>query len=185
MVFRVADTFKNPASGANAQRGFPAPGSGAQISGDPITGSSYVPQVPTRPIKGRRSWFDIYTGSNPQRGFPSPENEDQKRPKGLMNNIPAVGGLPLEVYTPYYSRGAAAFVENYGKTLVNPIGNGVQVNHRPQASYGGAGQYFNGAIWWTNQVIPTSIPMQGLNSPDELAAILSGLEVQGVVRTTG
>jgi len=91
--------------------------------------------------------------------------------------------MPVE--TPYYDRGAAAVVQNYGKVLENPIGAGIVALSRPQASYGGAAQYDYGALWWTSQAIPTSINLQGLTDPEALNEILGSVAVQAVVRTTG
>lgn len=102
-----------------------------------------------------------------------------------MPNAPPIFGGVYQHYTPYYDRGAAAFVPNFGYVLYNPIGAGIPALHRPQASYGPAAQYADGAIWWATQVIPTSVNLQGLTDPEELAAILSPLQIQGVVRTTG
>lgn len=102
----------------------------------------------------------------------------------MPNKPPIFGGVDYH-YTPYYDRGAAAYVPITGKLLYNPIGAGIVVNHRPQASYGPAGQYADGAIWWASQAIPTSVNLQGLTSPDELANLLDDIQIQAVVRTTG
>ena len=102
-----------------------------------------------------------------------------------MPNTPPAYGLPIFVETPYYDRGAAAFVPNFGKVLTNPIGAGVVALHRPQASYGPSAEYENGALWWVSQAVPTSIGLQGLTDPDTLAALLGQTSVQAVVRTTG
>ena len=183
MVFKLARTYDDPSQGSNAQRGFPAPGAGAQRTGsDPLTMNAATAPTPVRQAKGRRSFWKPAAPSNAQRGMPEAENPDQARPAGSMPNIPATGGLPLEVYTPYFSRGAGAYVENYGKVLVNPIGAGVQVLDRPQASYGPSSEYYNGVIWWTSQAIPTSIPMSSLTSPEELAALLGAMNVQAAMR---
>jgi len=109
-------------------------------------------------------------------------SEGQMRPAGSMPNEPPIYGNSIPVYTPYYSRGAAAFVQNYGKVLTNPVGAGIVANYRPQASYGSAAEYHNGAIWWTNQTIPTSIGMNGLTSPQVLEALLGMVNVQAAVR---
>jgi hypothetical protein len=102
-----------------------------------------------------------------------------------MTNIPPQFGGNIAVETPYYSRGADAFVQNYGKVLYNPIGAGVQALSRPQASYGPSGQYIEGEIFWTSQVIPTSINLQSLTDPAELAALLDPLTVYAVARVNG
>jgi hypothetical protein len=101
-----------------------------------------------------------------------------------MPNVPPIFGGVYQHETPYYSRGAPAYVPNFGYVLTNPIGAGVVARYRTQASYGPAAQYANGAIWWTSQVVPTSINLQGLTNPDELAQLLDSVTVQAVVRTT-
>lgn len=181
-MFKLSLTNKTPSQGASAQRGFPAPGSGAQRSGDPSNNPpAPIAAVPLRPTKGRRTFFRPATGQNAQRGTPG-VNDAQRRPAGSMPNKPPVWGEAIEVYTPYYSRGAAAYVQNYGKLLTNPIGAGIAVNHRPSASYGPSAQYINGAIWWTSQAVPTSVGLNGLTSPAVLGALLNRMTVQAVVR---
>jgi hypothetical protein len=189
-MFKVSDTFKNPTRGGNAARGFPSPGAGAQLTGDPMFDTPIDPYgeqttTPSRPTKGIFSWLFPSKPASEQRGFPEPEGDMQERVVGSMPNSPHVFGGVYQNYTPYYSRGAAAFVPNFGRVLYNPIGAGVVAKHRTQASYGKAGQYANGAIWWSNKIVPTSIHMQGLNSPQEIADLLSTLEIQAVIRTTG
>jgi hypothetical protein len=183
-MFKVASTFSDP---VGSQAGFPAPGSGAQYTGA-LPGVANPPVVegpPARPTKGFRSWADPATPESEQRGFPSPLSWFQRRPKGSMPNKPPVfGGVDYNV-TPDMDRGASAYVPITGKVLTNPIGAGVYAAHRPQASYGPAGQYADGAIWWTSQAIPTSVNLAGLASPEELATILDGIQIQAVVRTTG
>lgn len=181
-LFKPTNTYEKPSA---SQSGMATPGAGAQY-----TGFESVPNDPSiwearRPTKGLRSWLFPQSSAGEQRGFPAPGDAGQNRPAGSMPNDPPVFGGVYMHETPYYDRGAAAFVPNFGKVLSNPIGAGVVALHRPQASYGGAAQYANGAIWWTNQIVPTSINLQGLTDPDELAAILSATEVQAVVRTTG
>ena len=187
MVFKLSNTFANPGDGANAQRGYPAPGAGAQTTGRGTPPQSASIWKPAHPIQGRRTWGQ--GPSNPvgdqQRGFPSPLSPAQARPAGAMPNHPIPYGLPNPVVGPYWDAGAAQVVQNFGKVLTNPIGAGVVALHRPQASYGGAAEYKNGALWWVSQAVPTSIPTQGLTSPAVLAALLGNMNVQAVVRTTG
>lgn len=183
MVFKLARTFANPTQGAGAARGFPAPGDGEQTIGDFTPAPDESAWQAIRPIKGRKTWRDPVR--DVQQGFPSVEDQAQRRPMGSMPNRPPAYGLNIPVTTPYFSRGAAATVQNYGKIFTNPIGAGVVALHRPLPSYGSAGQYVNGAIWWTSQAIPTSFRLQGLNDPDALAAVLGPINVQAVVRTTG
>lgn len=184
-LFKPKATFSNPGA---SQSGFPSPGQGAQTTGDPTYASVYqapVAQEPARPTKGFRSFFGASSPRGGQQGFPAPEDAAQARPAGSMPNEPPIFGGVIQHYTPYYSRGAAAFVPNFGYMLTNPIGAGIVALHRPQASYGGAAQYENGALWWTNQIIPTSTHLQGLTNPAELEALLGTLNVEAVVRTTG
>jgi len=183
MVFKLARTFAKPAAGANAQRGFPEPGAGAQTSGDYEPEPAVVPWQSEHPTKGRRTFLDILFGANEQRGFPDPLSDNQRRAKGEMPNTAIVDGLPVPVYTPYFSRGAAAYVQNYGKVLTNPIGAGVVAMNRPQASYGPAGVYQAGQVFWTSQAVPTSVNLTGLTSPAQLEALLGNINVQAVVRT--
>jgi hypothetical protein len=183
MVFKLALTYKDPSQGANVQRGFPAPGSGAQLSGPPSQARQpdIVPR-PNRPTKGIRSWFMPSSPSGEQRGMAPAGTAAQMRPNGSMPNVPPIYGQNIPVYTPYYSRGAAAFVQNYGKVLTNPIGAGIVANNRPQASYGPSSEYHNGMIFWTSQAVPTSVGMNGLTSPQVLAALLGRMNVQAAVR---
>jgi hypothetical protein len=182
MVFRLSNTFKEPAQGSNAQRGFPTPGAGNQTVGVYTPPPVQTPWESDRPTKGIRSWFKPAAPVSGQRGFPEAQNLAQHRPPNSMPNIPPTSGEAIEVWTPYYSRGTAAWVPNFGKVLYNPIGAGVVANHRTQASYGPAAQYIDGALWWTSQVTPTSIDMTGLTSPETLQAILGNTMVQAVVR---
>lgn len=182
-MFKLALSFQGPAQGANVQRGFPAPGAGAQTSGGP----SNLPQNdtlirPVRPSKGIRTWFKPSSASGEQRGMAPAQSPAQMRPAGSMPNTAPIYGRNVEVETPYYSRGAAAFVQNYGTVLTNPIGAGIVANYRTQASYGPSSEYHNGSIWWTSQAIPTSIGTQGLANPGVLAALLGMVNVQAVVR---
>ena len=184
-MFKLAATYKDPDVGQNRQRGFPAPGEGQQTTGDPSQPrQEYVPPIPVRPTKGVRSFLDAVFGANAQRGFPEPQNALEAYPAGLMNNHVVTDGNPDVVYTPYYSRGAAAFVQNFGKVTVNPIGAGVFAADRPQASYGPAAEYHNGQIWWTPQNIPTSIPSQSLVNPEDLSAALGPINSQAAGRTS-
>lgn len=177
-MFKVARTYDNPTQGANAQRGFPSPGAGAQTTGDFAPQPPDVDWMPERPTQGRRTFWDILS----QRGFASPENPLQRRPPGSMPNVPPVSGLPSWAPTARQSYGAEGIAPQYGKVLTNPIGAGVVAPYRPQASYGGSAAYYNGVIWWTSQAIPTSVNLQGLTDPNVLAAVLGPVNVQAAVR---
>ena len=183
MVFQVSRTFNNPAA---SQSGFATPGAGGQTTGSPSTNTGAqagTPREPVRPTKGILSWlFDRHSPADTQSGFPAPDGPGMHTDRNVHPE--PFGGAYMQ-WTPDYSRGAAAYAPNFGILTANPIGAGVVALNRPQASYGVAAQYENGALWWTSQVIPTSINLQGLNSPDELAAILSQETVYAVVRTTG
>lgn len=187
-MFKLSNTWSNPSSPDGTQRGFPAPGAGQQTTGgpsQPAASRNADYWSPVWPTKGRRTWTDPAAPASEQRGFPNPLGWLQRRPKGSMPARQDPYGLNVPVETPYYSRGAAAVVQNYGKVLVNPIGAGIVARHRPQASYGVAGQYVNGAIWWTSQAIPTSVNLQGLTDPEALANVIDPIYLEGVVRTTG
>lgn len=180
-MFKLARTYDDPSAGANAQRGFPAPGAGEQTVGAYEPQPEVVPRRSARPTKGKPSLFMRSTAGK-QRGFPDPLNVGEMYEPGTMPNYPPQYGENIEVYTPYYSRGAAAYVQNYGKILSNPIGAGIVALHRPQASYGQSGEYFDQAIWWTSQNVPTSVNLQGLTSPQVLQAMLSTATLEAVVR---
>lgn len=203
MVFRPSATFNKPSGPTGVQQGFAPIGAGQQYAQEVAQGYhtgldattylydptlDYAPPVewtPKRPEKGTRTWGRPSGAQSTQRGFPTPEAPAQRRPPGSLDAFaPAYGGN-MPVWTPYYDRGAAAWVQNYGKVLYNPVGAGVVALDRPQASYGESGQYIDGAIWWTSQVIPTTIAPQSLTDPQELSALLSNIEVQAVYRTTG
>jgi hypothetical protein len=182
-MFKLERTYSDA---ANSQAGFPSPGDGAQHTGaSGLPFSLPVEPTPERPTKGLFSWLFPAASANAQRGGPAPETGNQERPRGSMSNVPPIFGGVGYNYTPYYDRGAAAFVPITGKVLTNPIGAGVVVNARPQAFYGPSASYENGAIWWVSQAVPTSVGLQGLTDPDVLAALLSETQLQAVVRTTG
>lgn len=180
-MFKVERTYKTPSKGANAQRGFPAPGDGYQTIGEYEPAPAVVPWSPNRPTKGRRSMFAVKPAGQ-QRGFPAPGAKAQIRPAGSRPNVPVVYGRNVPVWTPEMDRGASAYVQNYGKVLTNPIGAGVVAMNRPQASYGKPAEYHDQTIWWVSQSIPTSVNLQGLVSPRALEAVLGGTYVQAAVR---
>lgn len=183
-LFKPRRTFNDPAA---SQSGFPSPGEGAQTTGDPTSLSAPqrpIDYAPQRPTKGLFSWAAPTAPESAQRGFPSPESAGQTRPPHTMDNVPPIFGGVYQNWTPYYDRGAAAYVPNFGKVLTNPIGAGVVALNRPQAFYGPAGDYEDGAIWWTAQQVPTTVPLQGLTSPDELAQLLGPIDLQAAIRTS-
>jgi hypothetical protein len=186
MVFQLAATWPNPTgSTASLNRGFPAPGANEQTSGDASAPRRHTPWQPFRPTKGARSWAAPSNPTDSARGFPAPASTAQSRPPGSMPNVPPIMGEHIDVETVRFSRGALRWVPNFGKVLYNPIGAGVVALYRPQAFYGPSGQFAANAIWWASQTIPTSVKLTGLNSPQELLALLGTTNVQAVVRTTG
>ena len=186
-MWGLSNTWANPGGPTGQQQGFPAPGSGAQYTGagPGHDGGGETIWSPLNPSKGRRSWFRPASKRSLQQGFAPPENAAQMRPPGSMPNKPPVFGTNIQVWTPYFSRGAAAFVQNYGKVLTNPIGAGIVVTSRPSASYGESATYENGALWWTSQIIPTSINLSSLTDAQSLEALVGSINVQAMVPTTG
>lgn len=190
--FKPRNTFVNATSNAAVNAGQPSPGSGAQYlpttSPPPQAFDFTGPREPQHPTRGRRTWLRASSPRGGQQGMAPPLDDLQMRPSTgpfAMDNVPPVSGLPIPVTTPEYSRGAARTVQNYGKVLYNPIGAGIPVPDRPQASYGPSGQYIEGSIFWTSQVIPTSIPPTALTSPQELADLLDPLTVYAAARVNG
>lgn len=181
-MWKLANTWQEPANLTGQQRGMPAPGVGRQFTGIASIAPALVPRDPVRPTKGARTWRFPWRGD---RGFPEPEGNAQRRPRGSMPNVMPIWGLPIEVETPYYDRGADAFVQNYGRIPFNPIGAGIVALSRTQPSYGPAGEYHDSAIWWVSQSIPTSIGLDGLTDPEALEEQVGSLNVQAMVRTTG
>ena len=182
MVFKLSNTYQNPLQDAGLQRGFPAPGSGAQDTGAPSAtdeGDAGAKWYPLAWVKGIAAWLKPQLPAGEQRGFPVPLAPLQSRPPGSMPNVPPIFGGHRDTVTPFYDRGAAAVVPYFGRVLTNPIGAGRVALSRPQASYGGSPQYDNGAIWWVSQAIPTSLSLSGLTSAEELNALLGNMQVYG------
>lgn len=185
MVFALARTFHKPAATqGNRNRGFPEPGAGAQTSGDFTPAPAESQWSPVYPIQGDPTNVYPLAPANAARGYGDPLSPRQGR-RGWGPG-PAKSGRPVDVLAPWWSGHVAdRTVHNFGKVLTNPIGAGVVARYRPQASYGPAGTYANGQIFWTSQAIPTTINLQGLTDPAALAAVLGPIRVQAVVRTTG
>lgn len=78
--------------------------------------------------------------------------------------------------------GAAALAPQFGHVPVNPIGAGLPATARPQASYGSAGRYVAGTVFWAAQTVPTSVPLGPLVSAQTLAALLGRMNVRAAVR---
>jgi hypothetical protein len=185
MVFKLVNTNPTPGQGSNANRGFPAPGAGSQSSGQHRGAPAQSAWSSRRPALGRRSWFRPGSPQSSARGMPRPQNPAERRQPGEIALTIEPFGSHVDRASIEFSRGAPGVVQTSGLVLTNPIGAGVVATHRPQASYGPSGQYIAGEIWWTSQVIPTSVPLIGLSSPQVLAAILGPVNVQGVVRVNG
>lgn len=138
--------------------------------------------------KGTRSWGNPTAPTDAQRGGPSPGNAAQARPAGSMPNAffrDFFGGPPLEIETPYFSRGAAAYVPQFGVVPTNPIGAGIFAPFRPRPYYAAPGTYEADQLFWLSQAIPTTVRLQGLSNADALAAVLGPTYVKAAVRTTG
>lgn len=138
--------------------------------------------------KGSRTWGNPAAPSDAQRGQPTPAGNGQRRAAGSMPNEffrNFFGGPPLEIETPYYSRGAAAYVPQFGVVPTNPIGAGIYAPYRPKPYYAAPGVYEHDAVWWLSQSIPTTVRLQGLTDADALAAVLGPVYVKAAVRTTG
>lgn len=182
-MFKLERTFYDP---AQSQSGFAEIGAGAQSTGaEPTWDASFsvpIDNTPERPTKGIFSWLFPASPRSMQSGQPEPENALQMRPPGSMPNVPVIDGIVDYVVSPEFSRGAGRFVPNMGYVLTNPIGAGVVAMQRPQASYGPAGEYIDGAIFWTAQTVPTSVDLNGLLGPEQVQALVGNMNVQAMVR---
>lgn len=181
-MFKLSRTFYDPAT---SQSGFAEPGAGAQYSSAPMLPPMWEPEIeatPERPTKGIFSWLFPASPRSMQSGQPEPENALQMRPPGSMPNMAPIDGITDFNITPNYSRGADAFVPITGKVLTNPIGAGVVAMQRPQASYGPAGEYVHGQIFWKSQSVPTSVDLNGLLGPEQVQALVGNMNVQAMVR---
>lgn len=181
-MFRLARTFEDP---SQSQSGFAEPGAGAQTTGEPGF-NSFVREpmetAPERPTKGIFSWLFPASPRSLQTGQPEPGSALQYRPPGSMPNVPPIDGITDYIIGPEYSRGANRYVPQTGYVLSNPIGAGVVAMQRPQASYGPAGEYHHGQIFWTSQSVPTAVDLNGLLGPEQIAALVGNMNVQAVVR---
>src|SRR5690348_9199441 len=117
-------------------------------------------------MASRAFFLPAQSAAQRQRGFPSPLNAQESRAAYgcYFRNVPPFGGR-IMVQPRRNDMGAAGFVNNFGQVFVNPIGAGVVALNRPQASYGKAGEYINHTIFWSQQTIPTTIPLGPLVSP--------------------
>ena len=184
-MFKIVNTFKNPASASNQNRGQPAPGSGAQQTN------------PARKAPGEVAWFDDIaqagTSSWPssemgygfpgfpvdaQRGQPVANSPGIRRPAGSVVNG-RMDGRTTYRETRNFSRGMERYAVNT-PILIQDANPGSIVPHKPRVvpNYP-LGQYVNGTIFFANQVIPTTIPLAGLQTQKAVAALLSTFKVYG------
>lgn len=181
-MFKVERTFYDP---AQSRSGFAEIGAGAQTTGEPTFNAMWqepVEAAPERPTKGIFSWLFPASPRSLQAGQPEPQGALQYRPPGSMPNVPVIDGIIDYVVSPEFSRGAGRYVPQSGYVLSNPIGAGVVVMQRPQASYGPAGEYVDGAIFWNSQSIPTSVDLASLLGPEQVEALVGNMNVQAMVR---
>ena len=173
-MFMPPENTYYPQTASDIMRGFPAPGSGAQKTG----GKKITKSKPVAPREDTffagKSTFLPQSVSDFLRGFPIPESKNQKRGKTIP--VKTQSG-PIPVYTPDYSRGAAAVVQNYGQVFSNPIGAGIAYTHKLNAYNERPAEYHAGTIWFMNQTSPTSVNVQGLTSPQQLEAILGTVNI--------
>ena len=135
-------------------------------------------------MTSKRSWFRPASPQSLSRGMPTPMAQTQtRRAAGDPRfDVPPAPDAGYHVaHNRRSSMGMAGVAPQYGKVFYDPIGNGVVATHRPQSSYGMSGQYMNHAIWWSQQTIPTTIPLGPLTSASELEALLGTVNVQAVV----
>lgn len=181
-MFKPARTFYDP---SQSQSGFAEPGAGAQTTGEPSYNAFVSPPIeatPERPTKGVFSWLFPASARSLMAGQPEPGNALQYRPPGSMPNVAPIDGIVDYIIGPEYSRGANRYVPQTGYVLSNPIGAGIVAMQRPQASYGPAGEYQDGAIFWTAQTVPTTVDLNGLLGPEQVAALVGNMNVQAMVR---
>lgn len=185
-MFKIVNTFKKPALPTNAQRGQPAPGSGAQQTNGARKHPNEVPWFNVLAQQGTSTWpsTDAYTYGNPefpvdaQRGQPAPQGPGQARPIGSVRSAP-MDGTTRYRETPNFSRGMQRFAVNT-PILVQDANPGSIVPFKPRVvpNYP-LGQYINNTIFFANQVIPTTIPLAGLQTQRSVAALLSTFFVEG------
>ncbi len=174
-MFKPASTWNNPASPQSLQRGQPAVGQGAQTTGR-WTGRTPPPPAPELQPAGTDTWTTL-TSASTQRGYEAPFDPGQQTTRSAQ---PFPQPLPVLYNAPWPDRGADNFSPDFGQVTSNPIGGGVQVSNPFDVhARGPAGQYFTDTIFWTSQVIPTSLDLQGLATPAEINAMVANLHVFG------
>lgn len=131
-----------------------------------------------------RTWFSPASPAGRQRGYPQPLSPAQSyAAAGAVPPQPVMFGGVILVANRRSDMGAAGYAPVFGRVASNPIGAGIVAAHRPQPSYGVAGQYLDHTIFWAQQTIPTSVPFASLTGPAQLAALLGTVNVQAAVRT--
>lgn len=186
-MWKVQNTWKNAASPENQQRGMPAPGTGAQRTNPSrIRQDDTAVWVNILGQQGHDSWPTnlAYGPGNPsypvdaQRGSPAPQGRAQAYRPGDLSQ-PTPDGRQYYRETREFSRGAQRWAPITG-TVLNTPNPGSPVPFKPNiVPRYPLGQYINNTIFWANQVIPTSVRLQGLQTEKAVAAILSTFEVYG------
>lgn len=190
-MFKIVNTFKQPSQATNAQRGFPAPGAGAQQTNSARKQPGDVAWYTATPLQGYDTWADPeVTYNNPgfpvdaQRGQPVANAPGIARPPGSVRSAP-MDGTTRYRETPNFSRGMQRYAVNT-PILVQDANPGTLVPHKPSVvpRYP-LGQYINNTIFFANQVIPTTIPLSGLQTQKAVAALLSTFDVEGYYGAEG
>lgn len=177
-MFKIVNTFKNATSPQNQQRGQPAPGTGAQQTNPSRRQPGDTPWYAAIPYQGEDTWFNPSNPVDAQRGQPAPQSAAQARPRGSVRSAP-MDGTTRYRETRNFSRGMQAFAP-ITPILVQDANPGSIVPHKPTVvpRYP-LGQYINNTIFFANQVIPTTIPLSGLQTQRSVEALLSQFYVYG------
>lgn len=178
-MFKIVNTWKKAATPQNQQRGFPAPGTGAQQSGRARKKPGDVTWTTRTSYRGRDTYLNPAYPVDAQRGSPAAEGALQAYLEGQLTS-PIPNGRTTYRVTREFSRGSQAFVASTGIVLSSP-NPGVTVTHKPRVvpNYP-LGQYINNTIFWANQVIPTTIKLQGLQTQEAIDAMLASFQVYGM-----
>jgi len=181
-MWKVSNTWKKAATPTNQQRGFPAPGSGQQTTGKARLTPEEAMNAALIAYSGEDTYDNPDTPVNAQRGFPAPESRSQAYRPGQVTR-PTPNGVTTYRETRNFSRGAQAFAPTTPIVLNTP-NPGQIVLHRPNVlSKVPLGQYINNTIFWSNQIIPTTVKLSGLQTEKAVEALLSDFEVYGRAET--
>jgi hypothetical protein len=184
-MFKIVNTFKNSTTPQNQQRGQPAPGSGAQQTNPARNHPGETPWFTSTGYEGTDTWENpAYSYGNPQfpvdaqRGQPVANAPGIARPKGSVRSA-QMDGTTRYRETPNFSRGMQRYAVNT-PILVQDANPGSLIPFKPRVvpNYP-LGQYINNTIFFANQVIPTTIPLSGLQTQKSVAALLSTFFVEG------